>query len=122
MNLSRGYVSALAATFLLSLGCGKVSTSSSSDALIYGSGVTGSANFLAARVVMSQKCFQCHDWVSYSEADYASQALVTRNAAVNSRLYKKIKGNDSGVTGNMPPSGLLTDSDLIKIKVWIDTM
>jgi uncharacterized membrane protein len=103
-------------------GCGKVTTSSSSDALIYGAGIDGGPNFLAARVVMSQKCFQCHDWVTYSESDYASQALVTRNSAVNSRLYKKIKGNDSGITGNMPPSGLLTDSDLIKIKVWIDSM
>jgi uncharacterized membrane protein len=107
---------------LASLGCGKVTTSSSNDKLIYGGSVTGNSNFLAARAVLSQNCFQCHDWAAYSEADFTGQALVIQNASVNSRLYQKIKGNDSGVTGNMPPSGSLTDTDVLKIKTWIDTM
>lgn len=102
--------------------CGKVNTSSSNDKTLYGSSTVTTSNFTAAKAVLSQNCFQCHDWATYAESDFSAQALVIPDSAVSSRLYQKLKGNDSGTTGNMPPSGALTSDDLIKIRTWINGM
>ena len=108
------------AAIVLQLGCGKVITSSSNDKTIYGSNSATSANFTNAKAVLAQNCFQCHDWSTYTEADFSAQALIIPNSALSSRLYQKIKGNDSGTAGNMPPSGALTSDDIIKIRTWIN--
>lgn len=103
------------------ISCGKVRNSSSNDASIYGSSVTGSANFLEARTVLAASCFSCHsNWASYNENQFVSANLVRANSLLNSSLYTRIRGNDTGVAGDMPQSNPnLSNDDMAKIKQWI---
>lgn len=112
----------LALIFLSS--CGKVKNSSTSDLSLYGSGVSGSSVFLAARGVLATHCLECHaDWANYSEADYTSKFLVVKSDPAGSPLYTKIRGNDAGIEGNMPENRPdLGYEDLKKIKDWITSL
>lgn len=117
-------ISLLIVVNFISLSCGKVRTSSSSDIYIYGSGVTGSANFLSARGVLATQCMGCHvEWGNYSEQDYRNRYLVIQGSPVNSLIYYRIRGNDVGVNGDMPIGGSnISFDDMKKIKDWITLM
>ncbi len=106
---------------VFNFGCGKVRNSSSNDASIYGSSVTGSANFLEARTVLAASCFSCHsNWANYNESQFVSANLVRANSLLNSSLYTRIRGNDTGIAGDMPQSNPnLSNDDMAKIKQWI---
>lgn len=116
--------SSLLLACVLLQGCGKVNNSSSMDKDIYGSEITGSAAFLAARVVLANQCFSCHSaWSAYTETDYVSSGRVVAGNPNSSTLYTSIKGNDSGTTGTMPANGsTLSSGELLLIKSWIQAM
>lgn len=101
--------------------CGKLQNSSSSDANLYGSSVSGSTNFLQARAILANKCFSCHaEWSGYDEAQYVSTGRVSSGSPSNSSLYTRIRGNDTGTAGDMPLTGAnLTTEEMTLIKTWI---
>ncbi len=106
--------------FFFLCSCGRPYNSSYSDASKYGSNGTGTAEFLAAREVVSNRCLSCHaEWSSYTEALFVSQNYVVGGSLSNSILYTKIRGNDVGSSGNMPPSENLSAEEIGKIRTWI---
>lgn len=106
---------------LVIVSCGRVQTTSSNDGAIYGSGVTGSSQFLAARAVLANKCFACHSsWGAYNETDFSGHFLVSNGDPFNSLIYYRIRGNDSGTAGDMPTSGPnMTSDEIAVMKTWI---
>lgn len=111
----------LSVSFFVS-GCGKLKNTNSNDALVYGSSVTGTSNFLNARGVMATKCFSCHSsWGNYSESDFISNGLVVARSTTGSSLYTRTRGNDTGIAGDMPVGGPnLSSTELTTIKTWIN--
>jgi uncharacterized membrane protein len=101
--------------------CGRLQNSNSNDANIYGSSVAGSANFVSARLILSNKCFSCHaSWSSYTETQYVGLGLVVAGSTTSSSLYNRIRGNDTGQAGDMPVTGSnLTSEELKTMKTWI---
>ena len=101
-------------------GCGKVKNSSSSD----GGSAVGTAEFVSAMDVISNKCLSCHSgWSKYTADDYIKKGYVFKGSPANSTMYIRIRGNDAGVAGDMPvgqPS--LTLSDVHVIKDWINSL
>lgn len=97
--------------------CGKVKNSSSADAASAG----GSEEFVAAKQVIADKCLSCHSaWTSYSEADYVTKRLVSKKSPNNSDLYTRIRGNDSGIAGDMPEGQPnISQTEMTTIKKWI---
>lgn len=105
------------------ISCGPVMNSSTADAERYGTSATGTEAFKAAQKVVVNKCASCHvAWASYSEADYVNSNRVFRRSLLDSVLYTKIKGNESGIPGNMPPGEPLTNDEIFAFKFWILTM
>lgn len=110
---------------LASLGCGKVYNSSSYDATIYGS-ADGSAEFLAAQVIITSKCANCHTrpshqaWAGMTEAEFISSGYIKAQDLAGSSLYTKILGNRTSIQGNMPTVGTpLTSAELDTMEAWI---
>ncbi len=103
------------------MGCGRPPyNSSTSDALKYGSNVTGSAQFLTARTVMLSSCFACHgSWAAWNEAEFVSNGRVVARSLIDSSLFTKIRGNSTSVVGNMPQNSSLASDDIVAIKNWI---
>ncbi len=108
----------------LGLSCGRPPyNTSTSDSLKYGSNVTGSAQFLTARTVMLSNCFACHgSWAAWNEADFVSNGRVVARSLIDSSLYTRIRGNNTGVVGNMPQNASLSSDDIVAIKNWILAM
>lgn len=112
-------------TLLTPLACGKVYNSSSYDASIYGT-ADGTAQFLAAKAIITASCANCHTrsshqaWAGMDESTFVTQGLIVGGSLVNSSLYTKIQGNRTAIPGNMPDGGtLLTSSELDTIEAWI---
>ena len=107
---------------LLIFGCGKVKNSSSSDA----ASATGTEEFVSAATVLREKCATCHQhtaWSSYSETDFVSKKLVTKKSPANSELYTRIRGNDTGIAGDMPEGqSNLSQTEMTAIKTWINSI
>lgn len=120
-NMKKYFSVLFVCIFVFLLGCGKVRNSSSQDAAIYGASVSGSATFLQARTVMASQCFSCHsNWSSFSENQFLTSSLVRAGNLSGSSLYTRIRGNDTGQTGDMPQSNPnLSSDDLNSIKQWI---
>lgn len=115
----------LRALFLVSLSvlvlsCGRVKNSSSSDS----SAFVGTAEFVSAMEIVSVKCMTCHpNWTGYTAADFIKKGLVFKGSPANSMLYARIRGNDLGQAGDMPPGQPnLTITELRAIKDWINSM
>ena len=106
---------------IMMVGCGRNPyNSSTSDALKYGSNITGSSNFLAARAVMLTSCFACHgSWSSWNEAQFISNGRIVAASLDNSILYTRIRGNSTSFVGDMPVSGNISSEDIVAIKTWI---
>ena len=106
---------------IMMVGCGRNPyNSSTSDALKYGSNVTGSSNFLVARTVMLTSCFACHgSWSSWNEAQFISNGRIVAASLDNSILYTRIRGNSTSFVGDMPVSGSISSEDIVAIKTWI---
>lgn len=102
-------------------GCGRSPyNTSTSDALKYGSTVSGSADFLAARTVMLSSCFACHgSWSAWTAAEFVSNGRVVGGSLTDSILFTRIRGNSTGVSGDMPQNGSLSSEDIVAIKTWI---
>ena len=102
---------------VFSISCGKVKNSSSSD----GGTTVGTTDFVSATDVLNSKCFSCHStWASYSSDDYIKKGLVSKGSVANSSLYTRIRGNDAGQAGDMPPGQPnISVSELKSIKTWI---
>ena len=102
------------------LGCGKVRNSSSAD----GGSVAGTSEFVSAIEVISTKCLSCHsNWSNYSADEYVKKGLVFKGSPANSILYNRIRGNDTGVAGDMPtgqPNIALSEMRIIKD--WIESL
>lgn len=98
--------------------CGNVKNSSSSDATTY---ATSESKFAAAKAILASKCFACHSWSSYTEANFVADGLVKKKDPANSTLYTRIRGNDLGIAGDMPQSGSdLTAAEVQTMKSWIN--
>lgn len=106
---------------MMLVSCGRSPyNSSTSDALKYGSTVTGSANFISARTVMLNNCFSCHgSWSAWNEAQFISNGRIVAASLDNSLLYTRIRGNTTSFAGDMPVSANLTSEDIVTIKTWI---
>ncbi|MBL7545376.1 MAG: hypothetical protein JNL11_16270 [Bdellovibrionaceae bacterium] len=102
------------------LGCGKVKNSSSSD----GGSIVGTAEFVSAMEIVQSKCLSCHNtWATYSSDDYVKKGLVFKGSPANSSLYTRIRGNDVGQAGDMPPGQpTLTYTEIKEIKAWINSL
>lgn len=109
------------AIFSLSLmSCGKVKNSSSSD----GGSAVGTAEFVSAMEVLSNKCLRCHStWSAYSSDDYVKNGKVFKGSPSNSSLYTRIRGNDAGIAGDMPQGEPnLSVTEMRAIKDWINSL
>jgi hypothetical protein len=110
----------LPATFLvlsLSLvGCLQTENSSSGDGLA----PVGTPAFIAASEVFDNKCSQCHDYHTLSEAELITLGLVMAGDPEGSEIYYRNTGS-LGVNGpkNMPFVGSLTAGELMLIYDWI---
>ena len=106
---------------LIASACGQVRNSSSYDDLIYGSSISGSAQFVTMKTVLATQCIKCHAaWKDYTENDFVKNGLVIRGSASGSTLYTRIRGNDTGIAGDMPTANPnLSPDDMGKIKAWI---
>ncbi len=104
-------------------GCADIYNSSSTDKLVYGSSVTGSAKFQTARIAILAKCTRCHAFYgTWNESQFLSDAKygISQANPSQSPLYCHSRGNDTCGPGDMPLSGSdLTDDELAKIKDWI---
>ncbi|HWU43635.1 MAG TPA: hypothetical protein VN132_09365 [Bdellovibrio sp.] len=111
----------LSATSISLFACAKVHNSSSLDKVIYGTQISGTPNFVAARSVLAANCFMCHaEWANYAESDYLSNFLITSRDPNSSTIYTAIRGNDSGTAGSMPQGNPdLSYDDIQLIKTWI---
>jgi mono/diheme cytochrome c family protein len=114
-----------ALTLLAPLACGKIYNSSSYDSTIYGT-ATGSAQFLAAKTIITQNCASCHTrpsheaWAGMDEAAFKTARLIEPGSLINSQLYTKILGNRTTTPGNMPDGGTpLSSAQLDTIEDWI---
>lgn len=107
----------LASIIFILCSCGKVKNSSSSDAASAG----GSDEFIAAKQVLADKCLSCHSsWTSYSETDFVNKKLVSKKSPNNSDLYTRIRGNDSGIAGDMPQGQPnISQTEMTALKKWI---
>ena len=106
-------------------GCAEIYNSSSTDKLVYGSSVTGSAKFQSARIGLLAKCSRCHAFYgTWNESQFLTDTkygISTANPS-QSPLYCHSRGNDTCGPGDMPLSGSdLTDDELAKIKDWISS-
>lgn len=106
-------------------GCAEIYNSSSTDKLVYGSSVTGSAKFQTARLAIVSKCSRCHAFYgTWSESQFLTDTKYGISAAnlSQSPLYCHSRGNDTCGPGDMPMSGSdLTEEELTKIKDWISS-
>ncbi|NJL24554.1 MAG: hypothetical protein HC902_04885 [Calothrix sp. SM1_5_4] len=108
------------AIMLLSVSsCMQTENTSSLDADLY-SDVGGSAEFVAARNVISQSCANCHNYHTQTEAELVAAGLVVRGSPETSKLYYRLAGS-SGASGpkNMPTGSSLPQSSLDAISTWI---
>jgi hypothetical protein len=106
-------------------GCGssivQVENSFSGDGSRYGTEFDSSSAFGQARVVMSNRCAQCHaEFVSRTESQWVSLNLVVAGNATGSSLYGRLRGSGVGGVENMPPSGTLTTQELDAVRNWIN--
>jgi len=103
--------------------CADIYNSSSTDKLIYGSSVIGSAKFQTARSGLLNKCSRCHEFYGYwNESEFLTDSKygIVSTAPAQSPLYCHSRGNDSCSPGDMPLNGSdMTDDELAKIKDWI---
>ncbi|NUM58790.1 MAG: hypothetical protein HUU56_09175 [Bdellovibrionaceae bacterium] len=106
----------------LAFGCGKVKNSSSSDAAT----ATGTEEFVSAATILREKCASCHQhtaWSSYSETDFVSKKLVTKKSPASSELYTRVRGNDTGIAGDMPEGqSNLSQTEMSTLKTWINSI
>lgn len=110
---------------LLVLPACKLQTENSSvnDEDIYGSTITGTAQYLAARSVLSKKCAGCHSYSGMTEAELVNAGLVVAGSPAASRIYYRIAGSTGGGgPKNMPVGSTLSSTDLNTILVWIQNL
>lgn len=94
--------------------------SNSMDSEMYGD-AGGSAEFLAARTIISQSCNGCHAYHTLTEAQLKSAGLIVGGDAANSKIFYRLAGS-AGTQGpkDMPQSGAaLSRDDLDVIEAWI---
>jgi hypothetical protein len=114
-------------------GCLQVYNSSSGDRARYGTPSVDSTtpsgqNFSAAYTVLSQRCFQCHSYMSNytTQQNWIDSGKVVPRSLATSVLYYRINGSGLGKPPtepeNMPQNGILTASELAAIKTWIEQM
>lgn len=122
---SSPFSAACTAAMLISLvllaSCGKVKNSNSADVALYGLSNQGGQNFKLAFTVIAQSCLSCHSaWTNWNETDFSSNGLIVSGSLVNSKIYYRIKNNETGVSGDMPAnSNTLTGDELTLIKNWV---
>lgn len=109
-----------ATLFSLIIGCGPIYNTSYSDEEKYGKALVGTEAYRAAQAVIINKCAGCHGaWAGWLEADYITNRKVERRSPINSILYTRVNGNDTEIAGDMPPSGPITNEEVITIRNWI---
>lgn len=107
---------------LLLSSCFQTENSSSLDADMYGN-ADGTAEFLAARTIMSNNCAgTCHAYHTQSETQLKAAGLFVAGSPENSKLYCRLAGSSTcSISGskNMPQGGALNSTDVAVIKTWI---
>lgn len=104
--------------FLILASC-QVYNSASNDQVQYSSDGTP---FGDAKVIFSMKCTPCHDYYSKTELELTALGLLAPGDIYSSALYSRLKGSSVGGLENMPSNGQLTDAELDKVKIWIESM
>lgn len=101
-------------------GCFQTENSNTLDADTYGN-AEGTAEFLAARAIMTQNCAgTCHAYHTQSEADLKLQGLFVAGSPTTSKLYYRLTGSTGGPgPKDMPQTGPLQSSDVETIRTWI---
>ncbi len=111
----------LATLLLVSLltACLQTENSSSQDDSF--ANVEGSAEFLAAKAVLTQNCASCHTYHTRTEQELIDLGLVIAGSAETSELYGRLQ-NSSGSLGpkDMPENNSISVEDVETIKIWID--
>jgi uncharacterized membrane protein len=123
-----------ALALILLVGCGQINTlnSVSSDRGRYS--LDGSANFLAAKEILSAKCESCHPglveqsedwWATDSVFDMATGniTLVVPGNAEGSALFKSLQLNGvAGSRADMPLGGTMTSAEVQVFRDWINSL
>lgn len=109
---------------LMSVTACQTENSSASDAGRYGGDSSGSANFVAAKAVITANCTTggCHSNFAAlsSEADWLASSFVVAGNAESSQVYYRIIGSaGAGGPKNMPQGGSLGAADLETIRNWV---
>lgn len=104
-------------------GCLQTENSSSLDADNY-SDIEGSPAFAAARGILSQNCGgSCHNFHTLTETELSTLGLIVPGDSTGSKIYYRIKDSDgSGGPKNMPPAGVLSNTDMGTLADWIDNL
>lgn len=111
----------LAVFFLVSLAsCFQTENSSSLDADTYTDDGSGTAEFRAAKLIMTQSCAGCHQYHTRTEAQLKTDGLMVAGNPEGSSLYHRLTGASGGAgPKNMPQGGSLSSSDVQTIRFWI---
>lgn len=102
--------------FLLS-GC-QVYNSSTNDMYQYSSDGTA---FGDAKVVFAMKCTPCHNYYLKTQQQLQSDGLFSPGDVYASELFTRLKGANAGGEENMPANGQLSDDEIDKIRIWIES-
>ncbi|HMN69060.1 MAG TPA: hypothetical protein PKC28_11020 [Bdellovibrionales bacterium] len=82
----------------------------------------GTAEYRAAKAVMTENCAGCHAYHTLSEAALIDQGLMIAGDPENSPLYFRLIGS-AGPQGpkDMPQSGGMSEDRVATIRAWIET-
>jgi len=97
----------------------QVYNSSSNDSIQY---MSDGTPFGDAKVIFAIKCTPCHNYYTRTQQDLIDSGLVVAGDRFSSLIFSRLKGSNVGGVENMPNDGQLSDDELEKIKIWIESI
>lgn len=87
------------------------------------SGGNDTSGLSEVRAIMKARCSACHaSFPTLSEKDWIGAGYVIPRAAVDSLLFKRLRGSGAGGKENMPPESALTQNEILTFYNWIQKM
>lgn len=103
---------------LASSSCMQTENSNSLDADTYSG--EGSAEFVAAKAVLSSLCKDCHVYHTMTQDELINAGDIVPGSPESSKIYYRLSGSSGGPgPKNMPTNGSISNGDRALIKVWI---